>query len=761
MSKKRTPVNVDFALEMLHSKLIKRDYGSIITFKEFLQKVSSDPMLIFRNVFQLFNSMVYYYITEEDEYADDPENINFKTINTEQLLVKNTDTPFFADLPLANRILKLADSFKGGSQQNKIYVFIGPPGSGKSTFLNNLLQKFEEYTYLPQGITYEIFWQIDEAKLGPHLSSEIKEALEEYYTKVKQKKIASKPVKIEIPCPSHDHPILIIPKEHRAELLESLITGEEKIKIFNKKEYEWVFKKNACTICNSIYSALSSKLDSPADVFDMIFAKRFCYDRRLSNGISIYNPGDKEPEHIVFSNPALQESLTKILKDSTLVKYIYSRYAKTNNGVFALMDVKGQNEKRFLDLHGIISEGVHKIEDIEENVNSLFIALMNPEDRDKVMAKESFRDRITEINVNYILNYNEEVKIYCNAFGSQIRNRFLPGVLNNFAKIIISSRLNTESDALRKWIKNAKQYYKYCDENLLLLKLSIYNNKIPSYLSDEDRKSFSKEIRSELIDESESEGCRGFSGRESINIFDEFYNEVRKKFLETDGQKQHILITMDHITDFFDQNDQYSSKIPRGFINSIIHLYDYNVMQQIKKSLFQQNEERISRDIQNYLFALSYDAGEKLLCPYTQENIEINDQFYNSFEQHLLKKTATESERKKFRSELSSKFTINLQEMQVSDLHVTDTVIFKDLYGSYMKNLREHIFQPFLQYTSFENALKEYGTPKFEVFDNKTKEQVRFLITNLIKKFKYSKEGAIQVCLYVLNNKVAEKFSSS
>ena len=757
MTKRKPDINA--ALNFLDSNLKKRDAGTVITFKEFLQKAGDQPMLMFRSVFQLFSSMIYYNVIEEDQYADDPESINFKNVDTEKLFVKDTDTPFFADLPLANRLLKLADSFKEGTQQNKIYVFIGPPGSGKSTFVNNLLRRFEEFTWLPEGLTYELFWKIDEAKFGPKLSAEIKEALEEYFTKSKQKPGTSKPSFIEIPCPNHDHPITVIPKEQRVDVLENILVGDAKIKIFNKKEYEWIFKKNACTICTSLYNALASKLDVPSDIFNMLFAKRYLFNRRLGNGISVFNPGDKEPEKLIYTNDAIHDDLTHIFRDSNLVEYVYSRYAKTNNGVFVLMDIKGYNEKRFQDLHGIISEGTHKVDDIEENVHSLFIAVMNPEDKEKIINKESFKDRIKEINVNYILNYIEEVKIYCHAFGQQIKNRFLPEVLDNFAKIIISARLNTYSDAMKNWIKNPRQYARYCDDNLLLLKLSIYNNIIPGYLSDEDRRSFSKEIRTEIINESELEGCRGFSGRESINIFNEFYNEIRRKYLEGDGVKKHLLITMSNIKEFFEKHDEYSSKIPRGFIDSIIQLYDYGLMQQIKESLFHQNEERISKDIQNYLFALSYDIGERLSSPYTLENIEVTDQFYNSFEQHLFKKSVDESERKNFRKEMAAKFTTIVQEMQANGVTLVETHIYVELYNSYMKNLREHIFQPFLQYTSFENAIKEYGSAKFQKYDNKTREQVKYLIKNLMNKFKYSEEGAIQVCLYVLNNKIAEKFT--
>ncbi len=743
-------------INLLDGKLKKREKGSIIPFSEFLAKTHDDPLHYFRNVFQLFSNMLYYYIDIEDEYKDDPESINYKTVDCKRLFIEGTDTPFFADLPLANRLLGFADSFKEGAQQNKIYVFIGPPGSGKSTFLNNLLQKFEEYTHSAEGINYEVLWRLDNSKIGNSIAPIVREALDEYYKKQNDHTHAQSDF-LEVPCPSHDHPILVIPKEYRAEIINKIIKDDVRLKIFYKKEYEWLFTDNACTICTSMYDALINRLSSPAEVFEMLYAKRYYYNRRLGYGISVFNTADNEPEKIVFTNEELQRQLSFRFRDSNLIQYLFSRYARTNNGVFAIMDVKGYNEKRFLNLHGIISEGIHKIEDIEENVNSLFIAVMNPEDKQKISSLESFKDRIIEINVNYILNYSEEVKIYLHSFGDQIQKYFLPGVLENFAKIIISSRLNINSSAINEWIKDAKQYAKYCDDNLLLLKLSIYSNKIPDWLTDEDRKKFDKKIRLRIIKESDKEGKTGFSGRESIYIFDEFFNSIKKS--NGNANEEVTKITMEDIHSFFKKHEHYCERIPKGFIDSIIRLYNYNVMQEIKESLFHQNEERISKDIQNYLFASNYDVGEKLLCPYTKETIEITEQFLNSIEQYLLPNNVSNSGRRKFREETAVKVGMSIQQM-TEPANLQDTAIYNELYSDYINNLREHIFQPFMEYPAFESAIKEYGSPKFEVYDNRTKEEVSYLIKNLADKFHYSKEGAKHVCLYVIRNKIAENFIS-
>ncbi len=127
-----------------------------------------------------------------------------------------------------------------------------------------------------------------------------------------------------------------------------------------------------------------------------------------------------------------------------------------------------------------------------------------------------------------MLDYNTEVKIYKNVFGDQIEKRFLPKVLEGFAKVIIASRLREESEASREWITDPEKYRPYCDKNLHLLKMDIYAGHIPPWLKQEDRKRFTSKRRRAIIAESEMEGDRGFSGRDSNRIFGEFYSVYGK-----------------------------------------------------------------------------------------------------------------------------------------------------------------------------------------------------------------------------------------
>ena len=162
----------------------------------------------------------------------------------------------------------------------------------------------------------------------------------------------------------------------------------------------------------------------------MIHARPYRVNRRLGEGITVFNPGDKPMKQNVIGNEQLQKKIDALLGDSNAVRYIHSSFASTNNGIYALMDVKSHNAERLMELHNIISEGIHKVEQVEEN-GSLFIALMNPEDEKAIEGFKSFSDRIEFINVPYVMDLHTEVDIYRHIFGRHIDESFLPRVIHN------------------------------------------------------------------------------------------------------------------------------------------------------------------------------------------------------------------------------------------------------------------------------------------------------------------------------------------
>jgi predicted Ser/Thr protein kinase len=764
------------AITRLAQNMREKEQGTTISFEEFLNILVADPRAILRNVFQIFHDMVRSSVGEGiDEYPGDPENVGFVYYDCSHLFVEGADNPFFADRLFANRLVHLVEALKRGAQQNKIYVFDGPPGCGKSTFLNNLLQKFEEYANTQAGKRFEIVWRLDRKMLGGRGISEnlpmlekLSELLEhgmrhenEAYDPGHEPVVSSGQIlpespedAVEIPCPSHDNPIMLVPKDHREAFFKELLGNDGFAKELSAaKEYGWVFRDTPCTICSILYETLLDRLHNPEKVLGMVYARPYRFSRRLGEGISIFNPGDKPMRQDVLSNPVLQRKIDTLFKASNRVQYLFSRYAKTNNGVYALMDIKSHNKERLIELHNIVSEGVHKVEDMEENVNSLFLAVMNPEDKKNIQDYQSFLDRIEYINIPYVLDLETEVKIYKSIFGRHIEESFLPMVLENFARVIISSRLNTKSEALTEWIEEPGKYSQYCDKNLQLLKMEIYTGNIPPWLSDEDRKGFTSKRRRRVLAEAESEGQKGFSGRDSLKIFNEFYSSAGKD----------SLIHMSALTKFFTKvRPDLGKSIPDGFLDSLLQLYNYRILQEVKESLYYYNEEQIAKDIQNYLFALNFEPGVQTTCKFTGERLEITESFFEGIEKRILGEKAEPEKHLSFRAETQKEYTSSTltQEIMVEGKPVIETELYQALHERYVYNLKEKVLEPFLKNENFRRAIKDYDTELFKTYDKRIREDITFLIRNLIGKYGYTEKGAKEVCIYVIDNDLAKTFSA-
>ena len=161
------PDNIRRSIIKLHEKLRRESKPTNISFEDFIILTGKTPTRSLRNIFQLFHDMIHYYVGDGfNEYPNDPESLNYIHYDTAKLFVEESDHPFFADRLLANRLVTLADSLHSGAVRNKMLVFVGPPGSGKSTFLTNLLRQMENYVQTEEGAMYETVWQIDVEKFG-------------------------------------------------------------------------------------------------------------------------------------------------------------------------------------------------------------------------------------------------------------------------------------------------------------------------------------------------------------------------------------------------------------------------------------------------------------------------------------------------------------------------------------------------------------------------------------------------------------------
>jgi hypothetical protein len=295
----------------------------------------------------------------------------------------------------------------------------------------------------------------------------------------------------------------------------------------------------------------------------------------------------------------------------------------------------------------------------------------------------------------------------------------------------------------------------YCDENLQLLKMEIYGGRIPAWLDEEDRRNFTARIRRRIIAESEKEGDHGFSGRDSIKIFSDFYATYHR---------ENRLIEMSRIKAFFTKlRKDLLPEIPEGLLDSLTRWYNYSVLEEVKESLYYFNERQIGNDIQNYIFAVNFEPGSVQRCEYTGQKLEISESFFENLELRFLGAEADADVRNRFRKETQAEYTSRTltQEIMIDGKTISETELFGDLYERYVQNLKEKVLEPFLENENFRRAVKDFEKESFKTYDKRIQRDVTFLIENLTQKFGYTRQGAREVCMYVIDNDLARTYSNN
>jgi len=192
-------------------------------------------------------------------------------------------------------------------------------------------------------------------------------------------------------------------------------------------------------------------------------------------------------------------------------------------------------------------------------------------------------------------------------------------------------------------------------------------------------------------------------------------------------------------------------------------MYNYTVLQEVKESLYYYNEEQISTDIQNYLFAVNFEMGTVETCNFTGQKIEITENFFDDIESRLLGDSVEKDKRAAFRKETQKEYASQTlpQEIMLQGKPVTETSLYEAMLDRYVYNLKEKALDPFLENENFRRAIKDINKDAFKTYDKRIREEVTFLIDNLCNNYDYTQQGAKEVCIYVIDNDLAKKFERS
>ena len=221
------------------------------------------------------------------------------------------------------------------------------------------------------------------------------------------------------------------------------------------------------------------------------------------------------------------------------------------------------------------------------------------------------------------------------------------------------------------------------------------------------------------------------------------------------------MIDMATLYRFFSKREDWKKLIPDGFLDSLLHMYNYTIMQEIKESLYYYNEEQIARDLQNYMFAVNFESGTNVNCVFTKDKLQIGEEFFAPIERRLVVEKSDRERVQLFRQGVQKEYSTRTlpQELQLEGKQIRQTRLYESLYERYVHHLKQRVLEPFLANENFRRAIKDYGGEDFKTYDKRIRNDVSFLMNNLCEKFHYSKLGAKEVCIYLIDNELVKKFS--
>jgi hypothetical protein len=91
-------------------------------------------------------------------------------------------------------------------------------------------------------------------------------------------------------------------------------------------------------------------------------------------------------------------------------------------------------------------------------------------------------------------------------------------------------------------------------------------------------------------------------------------------------------------------------------------------------------------------------------------------------------------------------------------LPIVETTLFQNLFHRYVHNLKEKVLEPFFKNENFRMAIRDFDTDEFRTYDDKIGHDVTFMINNLQSRYDYTRQGAKAICLYVIDNDIAQQF---
>src|ERR1051325_7770387 len=379
-------------------------------------------------------------------------------------------------------LMQLVDFFRSAAEgygtDRRILLLHGPVGSSKSTIAPLLKKGIEAYSRTEEGALYSFSWLLDEDCQVSAVEGSDKEAKKTHA----------------FACPMHEDPLVLVPGEARADLLNRL---NEK---YQPKNHSGKLRllQEPDPFCRRILDDLMRFYAGDwRQVMEHVRVRRVILSEKDRVGVGTFQPKDeKNQDSTELTGDINYRKIALYGSDSDPRAFNFDGELNiANRGICEFIEVLKLDVAFLYDLLGASQEHTVKPKKFAQTyIDEVILGHTNEPEYKRLQSNEmmeAFRDRTIKIDIPYNIRLSDEIKIYQKDFAAdKIKSiHIAPHTLEVAAMWAVLTRLAEPKKAGLS----------------IMQKLKLYNGKsVPGYTEDSVR---------ELMEENHREGMTGISPR--------------------------------------------------------------------------------------------------------------------------------------------------------------------------------------------------------------------------------------------------------
>jgi len=599
------------------------------------------------------------------------------------------------DFALMQLVDVLRSAAEGYGTDKRILLLHGPVGSSKSTIARLLKKGFEAYSRTDEGALYSFSWMLDEHCGVSSAGMSSRQAVMTH----------------EFACPMHEDPLVLIPKEARADIVSKLNerykpqhhNGRLKI-VGDPDPFCRKILEDLMTFYNGDFKA----------VMNHVKVRRIVLSEKDRVGIGTFQPKDeKNQDSTELTGDINYRKIAMYGSDSDPRAFNFDGELNiANRGVCEFIEVLKLDVAFLYDLLGASQEHTIKPKKFAQTyIDEVIIGHTNEPEYKRLQSNEmmeAFRDRTIKIDVPYNIRLDDEIKIYQKDFGAdRIKNiHVAPHTLEVAAMWAVLTRLDEPKKAGLS----------------LLQKLKLYNGKsIPGFTEDSVK---------ELKEEAPREGMNGISPR---YIQDKISNAlVSRQALEERSINPFMVINEIEggLANHSLISDENLRKRYRELLAVVKEEYEDIIKGEVQRAI-SADEDAIRRLCANYIENVrAYTQKERVKNRYTGRDEEPDDRLMRSIEEKI---EIPESRKDDFRQEIMNYIGALALDGKKFEYN-TNARLYRALELKLFEDQRDTI--------KLKNLVSS-------VVDDETQQKIDIVKQRLIKQFGYNETSATDVLNYV------------